>query len=478
MTISKYYRQLNPVVTEKVNHVAKLRGHLREFTTFPLTEAYNIPIKSEKDVDSFDTKLDKVQLKSLLKHLLKLKTDDIPIAGGSSGIKIRSAQDKNDEIRSWAKENAPDIKIGFGQGSIGKGGGVKISESTQELMVAALVLNKVVSGNLDESSAVQIIDEAKKVYDKIEGATGRPDLVDQFTGNFNDLATAISSSNAILKVAKNPVKVYWTGQGWGPDIAKYNPAIGGVKDYNSSDIVVKDSNGKFYGFSLKKKAKSKDVDPTLINKPITGKVGILKDILGAKNIVTIEKSKEQFFDYVIYKHYKKNTNKLSSKEKGKLIGEISQKQMGIYLKDPKNTFFRRVEQVLSKNAENFVISFIELLFRTKMQDIENTGEFEFYLLTGIGRFVGGIVEVDVAENKSTPQIISALTEIFNSKLTMVKTPGKLNAWEKGSGAAKVFFSIMSGGKNIIDLEIRYKGSYTANPQFQAVATPHFKAIFK
>ena len=51
--------------------------------------------------------------------------------------------------------------------------------------------------------------------------------------------------------------------------------------------------------------------------------------------------------------------------------------MGIYLKDRKNTFFRRVDQVLTKNAEDYVKAFIELLFRTKMKDIENTGEFEF-----------------------------------------------------------------------------------------------------
>ena len=113
-----------------------------------------------------------------------------------------------------------------------------------------------------------------------------------------------------------------------------------------------------------------------------------------------------------------------------------------------------------------------------MKDIENTGEFKFYLLTGIGRFIGGTVEVEEAENKDTPQTIEALTKIFNSKLTMVKTPGKKNAWEEGAGAAKVFFSIMSDSARIIDLEIRYKGSYTANPQFQAVATADFKAIFK
>ena len=80
--------------------------------------------------------------------------------------------------------------------------------------------------------------------------------------------------------------------------------------------------------------------------------------------------------------------------------------------------------------------------------------------------------------KDTPQTIEAITRIFNSKLEMKSTPGKLQAWEKGAGAAKVFFSIFSDNRRIIDLEIRYKGSYTANPQFQAVATPNFKEMFK
>ena len=459
-------------------YVEQLKSRIYLDNKKQFTEAYNVPIQKDSDIDDFDTKLDKSQLKSLLKYLQSLKLDDIPIAGGPAGIKIRSAQDKDTEIRDWAKENSPDIKLSFGQGSIGKGGGVKISESTQELMVAALVLNKVKSGNIDEVAAIEMIEEPKTQFNKIEGASGRPDLIDQFTGNFNDLATAISSSNAILKEISSPVKAYWTGKGWGPDIAKYNPPVGGVKDYNSSDIVVKGSNGIFYGFSLKKKAKSKDVDPTLINKPITGNVGILKDILGTKEVVSIEKSKELFFDYVVFKHTKKSVKGVDVKEKNKIIASISQKQMGVYLKDRKNTFFRRVNQVLTKHSEEFVKAFIELLFRTKMKDIEDSGEFKFYLLTGIGRFVGGTVEVEEAENKDVPQTIEALTKIFNSKLTMTTTPGKLNAWEKGAGAAKVFFSIFSDGARIIDLEIRYKGSYTANPQFQAVATADFKAIFK
>ena len=451
---------------------------MRSFSTF-LSEAFNIPIRDESDVNSFETKQDKEGLKKLVKHLNLLGLDDIPIAGGSGNkIKIRSAQDKAPEIKQWIKDNAPDLTgVGFGQGSLGKDG-VKISETTQEMMVAALVLNKVRGGTVSESEAVDMIENAKKVFNDIDGATARPELVDQFNGNFNDLATAISSSDAILKVCPNPVKVYWTGKGWTGEIAKYNPPIGNVKDYNSSDIVVKNSDGVFHGFSLKKKGRSTDVDPTLINKPITGNVGILKDILGAKDVELIERSKQLFFDYVIFKHYKENPKRIDPKVKKKMIGDITQKQMGVYLKDPKNTFFRRVFQILSKHSEDFTKTFIELLFRTKMKDIEDSGEFKFYLLTGIGRFVKGSVEVEKAELKDTPQTIATLTRIFNSNLVMKPTPGKKQAWEKDAGAAKVFFSIFSDGAKIIDLEIRYKGSYTANPQFQAVATPDFKKIFK
>ena len=46
------------------------------------TEAYNIPIKDESDIDSLETKQDKDSLKKLVKYLNSLGLDDIPIAGG------------------------------------------------------------------------------------------------------------------------------------------------------------------------------------------------------------------------------------------------------------------------------------------------------------------------------------------------------------------------------------------------------------
>ena len=65
---------------------------------------------------------------------------------------------------------------------------------------------------------------------------------------------------------------------------------------------------------------------------------------------------------MLYFNITKRILKIDPKEKTKMIGKISQKQMGVYLKDRKNTFFRRVESILSKNAEDFVKSFIERFF--------------------------------------------------------------------------------------------------------------------
>ena len=43
-------------------------------------------------------------------------------------------------------------------------------------------------------------------------------------------------------------------------------------------------------------------------------------------------------------------------------------------------------------------------------------------------------------------------------------------------AAKIFFKISKDDVPILNLELRYKGSFTPQPQFQAVITPEFQKI--
>ena len=51
-------------------------------------------------------------------------------------------------------------------------------------------------------------------------------------------------------------------------------------------------------------------------------------------------------------------------------------------------------------------------------------------------------------------------------------------WDGGKDlAAKVRYTIYNGNVPLINLEVRYKGSKTAEPQFQAIATPSFRNLF-
>jgi len=441
--------------------------------------AFNIGIASS-DTDNKD-------VNKLVKYLQNKSGSELVMVSNSKGqVKVRREfTDDIKDILAWIEDNGLKIPWGttkLGDGSVGEGG-VKISESTQEIMVAALVLNKYKGGTLSTEEAVKVIDNAKKKFNKVQGASGRPELLDQFDSNFNDLATAISSSNAILKEVPNPVKAYWTGQGWHKDIAKYNPKIGNIKDYNSSDIVVKSSNGKFYGFSLKKKGATKEADPTLINKPITGEKSLLKDIMSSSDVAQLEKSKDLFFNFGLEKYYKgqhtrKQISQMSDKDRNKLINGVPTKEWSNLLRNPRNVFFRRAESLIAKNTQEFVAGFLNLVFRTDLEGYFEGGEFTFYLLTGIGKKKGDQVVVEDAKTSELIKTIDALKDVYDSKLTVDRTSGKLQAWEPKAGAAKVFLTISSDGVPLLDIEIRYKGSYTANPQFQAMATANFKQLFK
>ena len=331
------------VVNNEVDLTVKLKHKSIPSVIIEGADPFNIAIVDPKDFKLIPNtpSADIGELTKLLKQFSYVNS--VPIAAQPSGkkFKIRTKDDGiQQKVRDWIKDNAPNLKpyITFGSGSIGASGGVKIHENTQELMVSCLVLLGKKYGALKHPQTNELIREAESKYSNVVGSKERMELLEQFAGNYNDLATAVSSSNSILDIVGGVSKVFWTGKGWDSEIAPFNPPMGNIKDYNSSDIVVKGSDGIYYGFSLKKKASSKDVDPTLINKPITGDKSFLNGVIAQSELDNIEASKEAFFDLVLKKHYKKTSavlKKLSDGEKGKMIRDISQKQMGTYLKSEK-----------------------------------------------------------------------------------------------------------------------------------------------
>ena len=385
----------------------------------------------------------------------------------------------------------------------GEGGGQKISTSTQELMTATIVLmgKKYDSTEISVEDAKEIIAAAKQQWGNVIGVVGKENLLNQFTDNWYDLATAISSANAILKIVPKPTKVFWTGQKWDDEISAFNPPIGNIKDYNSSDIVVAGGN-RYYGFSLKKKGSSRDADPTSINKPITGKKALLKAFIPAADMEKIERAKQLFFIRMlaVYPPFVKK----HGKSKYSLIQKMPDKQFKTEIsKIPnnfvndmlagrgeggrRNIFWRVVHQILMKDSKIMMIAFMKLIFKVDLQPIlDESDQFDFYLLTGIGKRKGDVIGVEPAEVKDLPSTIEALTKIFredNIKLgNTVDNNGKVKPlpWEyKGKKApAKLFYTIYNGQNPLLNIELRYKGSKTAEPQFQATATPLFKNLMK
>ena len=153
--------------------------------------------------------------------------------------------------------------------------------------------------------------------------------------------------------------------------------------------------------------------------------------------------------------------------------------MGTYLKSSDNMFFKTADKIIRKNkGSDFAVAFMEQIFRTKLKEIESQGKFKFYLLTGIGKNGKESLSIEKAEVKDLPSTIEAISKVMAAGLETRVTKGKKQAWDEGAGAAKIFHTIYAGSVSLVDIEVRYKGSYTANPQFQATATAKFKNLFK
>jgi len=114
-------KELNLLVENYFSPALGATDILRLVEQVMLQEAYDIPIASDADVDSFDNE-HKVELKALLSYLISSGMADTPIAGSPDGkfkIRVESEEDKK-AVKDWMRVNTPQLKYKFGLGSVGK----------------------------------------------------------------------------------------------------------------------------------------------------------------------------------------------------------------------------------------------------------------------------------------------------------------------------------------------------------------------
>jgi hypothetical protein len=115
---------------------------------------------------------------------------------------------------------------------------------------------------------------------------------------YSDLATGIS---AVLQTRSDlgvgiPDAVFVTGNQWPDEVKDFKITAYGMKDYNSSDVILRYGT-TYYGISLKKKAFESAPSPTLIN---TAFGSLFQGTEFTSLRIRIGQAKKKFFAKVIY----------------------------------------------------------------------------------------------------------------------------------------------------------------------------------
>jgi len=384
----------------------------------------------------------------------------------------------------------------------------------------AAELNK--ASESTEALGEWITNAAKKVADNVEFGSSRNEFLEFMKPTpaaFKEAAVGISAALAIKGWLKSShgqgndavaQKVFLTGNVWPKEVEKFRIKAYGFDDYNSSDFIVKTGDKKYFGVSLKKKPKKNSADPTLINKAFDT---VLNGNQFNKIKEEITDLRTEYFAGLVRQAHEdgilfiENINRQTDKElfeakkrdkklfdrayiniKGSISGgydndkapDAMRKFVNADLAKTNNILFRRLTQYMDDNADLFAKTLINLVLKVKLYDELSANKklsdftFGFALVTGIGEVSRGKPNVSSGKAIDLHTILCGLSDLEANK-----KPYKIAVdFEKKAeaNAAKIFFKLSKAGVNILDMELRYKGSFTSQPQFFATVTKEFQTI--
>lgn len=335
-----------------------------------------------------------------------------------------------------------------------------------EAMVACLLAMPNFDLPQNDNEMDKLISECLKYKKKITNANS--DVFNFFEKNYVNLIQAASAAHAIKnKIGnKTPDKIYLTGGTYPKEIEFLKINHLNMKDYNSSDLILKVED-KYIGISLKKAANSKAI-PTLLNKAVSGVI----DPKSSLSNVIVDATNE-FFNCVVNKKLK---TKCKNTDWKKHIHSISNEEVNSEIKG-NISHFKTIHDAFIDMDDEAIQKILSLIFKLDLKKLLDF-DFDFYLVTGIGDYgpKKGVVieEGHISELNTVVDLLEKLTE--ENKIEIRPSNNKKQAFEEDAKAAKLFFDIVSGTTHIIHLEIRYKGSFTSQPQLFAFLSEEFKKL--
>lgn len=355
---------------------------------------------------------------------------------------------------------------------------------------------------------------------------------------YDNLAAALSAVLATRKEINRspPNAVYLTGNKWHPNVERFKVNAYGMTDYNSSDVILQYGKNLYVGVSLKKKPTTASLSPTLINNAFSQFIdgpqlksardelnlhrikffaSVIKEAFSPGNPLSEFASLPQnkklsslnpniLYDAKILWDMKVQRTKPGGRvEKISLInlktindvsgldGLINPNGMTEQQRDFRtfvntklqsfgtlNPLYKGFLNIMNKNSEKIATSLLTRVLKVNLLDELTTwkdAEFSFYLVEGVGT-----TKTDLTPIISTANVID-LYSVIIAISKMAKLPARIELDSNQTftkKAGKVFFTLFKGNTPILEIQLRYKGSFTSYPQFFANMTPEFKEILK
>ena len=495
MSLIGYVRQVRPIQESHVNHLDKIQKQ------FNLLEELSPGAELQRAIELaelIDTKVASIDAQTQLKDnnknritLTQVVNDKDRIKFAALAKEIIDAEEKFENINITSARAEKDYH--FRHVDVNRsiyvqlkpsGAKGQVRNDPNELLAGIFsCINYKNPTNIEELDV--LIDTAKKSIGKSQGHTqGQIDLFDKA---YTNACQAISAANAMKKMLGGTAdKVFMTGVKWPAEVEKFKRDSYGMKDFNSSDIILKKGN-TYFGVSLKKKQSKTSEDPTILNKAFD-------TILNGPDLASIKeellKKKEQFYTSVIKKAMdekiltKRPVNSKNWKTflGGGKTGTKSKLGNNYVNKSLKSTssHFKDMSDIIKSNEKLIAESLINLVLKMDLKDLAKNN-FMFSLVTGNGRYgpkIGAVI--DDADVYDIETVVEKMDKLGWSErnLSIEFNNRKVQAFDVGATAAKLFYVVKVGGMDIIKIELRYKGSFTAQPQFFAVFTNKFKALLK
>ena len=396
-----------------------------------------------------------------------------------------------------------------------------------ELMTAGALFfpNRVLDTALSSNKNLgDFMETAKrKVETNVEFGSSRNEFLEMMVPSpsmMKELVMGISAAKAVKKwvtqshgINQDSVadKVFMTGNVWPTEVQDFRIKAFGFDDYNSSDLIYKPDTGKYFGISLKKKPKPTSPDPTLINKAfdtvlqgprfdkikeeltdvrVTYFAGLVRQahedgILYIPNINRLPD--EELFsgknrDKKIFKRRYPNTKgSLSGGYDNDKAPDAMRSFTNRELAKQDNILFKMLIKVMDANSDVFADSLINLVLKTNLYDeiaARNLGKytFGFALVTGIGEIKRG---QPVAYDGKALDLHTILDGLSQLKANKEKYKITVDVEKKAeSTSAKTYFTLSKKGIPILNLELRYKGDKTPQPQFLGTISKEFVSILR